>query len=113
MTCNLLISKEALFSAICGNRLRQQVGKKLFHVGARQRGLVLASKSGLILASAAVGECAPSFYAAIPPEEVAVSIAAAVIIRAQFAQDDRREAKAVVGLFDAIIGLLTGSGLRH
>lgn len=51
--------------------------------------------------------------AAIPPEEDAVSIDAAVIIRAQFAQDDRAEARAVVVLFDAIVGLLKGAGQPH
>jgi len=51
--------------------------------------------------------------AAIPPEEDAVSIDAAAIIRAKFAQDERVEARAVVRLFDAIVGLLTGSGHRH
>lgn len=51
--------------------------------------------------------------AAIPPEEDSVSIDAAVIIRAQFAQDDRVEAPAVVRLFDAIVTLLTGSGCQH
>lgn len=51
--------------------------------------------------------------AAIPPEEDAVSIDAAAIIRAQFAQDGRVEARAVVGLFDALLGLLTGSERRH
>ena len=51
--------------------------------------------------------------AAIDPSEDAVSIAAAVIIRAQFAQDDRREAGAVVVLFDAIIGVLSRGERRH
>jgi hypothetical protein len=51
--------------------------------------------------------------AAIPPEEDAVSFDAAVIIRARFAQEGREETCGVVGLFDAIIRLLTGSGHRH
>jgi hypothetical protein len=51
--------------------------------------------------------------AAIPPEEDAVSIDAAAIIGAQFAQDGRSEARAVVRLFDAIVGLLTSGGHRH
>jgi hypothetical protein len=51
--------------------------------------------------------------AAIPPEEEAVSIAAAVIIRAQFAQDDRPEAGAVAVLFDAIVAVLSGGERRH
>ena len=81
--------------------------------GFHAKDVILSRNGAASVADDVFGECAPSFYAAIPPEEVAVSIAAAVIIRPQFAQDDRREAKAVVGLFDAIIGLLTGSGLRH
>jgi hypothetical protein len=51
--------------------------------------------------------------AAIPREEDAVSIAAAVIIRAQFAQDDRKEARGVVVLFDAMIGVLSGDERGH
>ncbi len=51
--------------------------------------------------------------AAIPPEEDSVSIDAAVIIRAEFAQDGRAEARAVVRLFDTILSLLSGSGYRH
>jgi len=51
--------------------------------------------------------------AAIPPEEDSVSIDAAVIIRARFAQDERVEVRGVVVPFDAIVGLLTGSGHRH
>ncbi len=50
---------------------------------------------------------------AIDPSEDAVSIAAAVIIRAQFAQDDKAEAGAVAVLFDAIIGVLSGGEHRH
>ena len=44
--------------------------------------------------------------AATPPEEDSVSIAAAAIFRAQFAQDGH--AKAVTSFFDAIVGMLTG-----
>ena len=51
--------------------------------------------------------------AAIPPEEGAVSIDATVIIRAQFAQDERPESRAVVALFDTILTLITGSKYRH
>lgn len=51
--------------------------------------------------------------AAIDPSEDAVSIAAAVIIRAQFAQDDRAEARGVAVLFDAMIGVLSGGERRH
>ena len=51
--------------------------------------------------------------AAIDLSEDAVSIAAAVIIRAQFAQDDRAEARGVVVLFDAMIGVLSGGKRRH
>lgn len=51
--------------------------------------------------------------AAIPPEEGAVSIDAAAIIRAQFAQDGPVDARAVVRLFDAIVGLLTGVERTH
>jgi hypothetical protein len=51
--------------------------------------------------------------AAIPPEEDAVSIDAAMIIRAQFAQDDLEETGAVVVLFNAIVGLLTGGEQWH
>ncbi len=44
--------------------------------------------------------------AGIPPEEDSVSIDAAAIFRAQFAQDG--QAKAVKSLFDAIVGMITG-----
>ena len=44
----------------------------------------------------------------IDPREDAVSIAGAVIIRWQFAQDHRTEARSVVALFDAMIGVLSG-----
>jgi hypothetical protein len=50
--------------------------------------------------------------AAIPPEEDAVSIDAAMILRAQFAQVGVEEFGAVVVLFDAIVGLLTGAEHR-
>lgn len=51
--------------------------------------------------------------AAIPPEEDAVSIDAAAIIRARFAQDGREETRAVVRLFDALVDLLTGGEHKH
>jgi hypothetical protein len=51
--------------------------------------------------------------AAIPPEEDSVSIDAAVIIRATFAQDERVEARGVLVLFDAMIGVLSGGERRH
>jgi hypothetical protein len=38
---------------------------------------------------------------------------AAMMLRALFAQDDREEARALVVLFDAIVGLLTESECRH
>ena len=80
--------------------------------GFHAKDVILSRNGAASVAHDVFGECAPSFYAAIPPEEVAISIGAAMI-RAQFALDDRKEAKAVVRLFDAIIGLLTGSGHRH
>ena len=46
--------------------------------------------------------------AAIPPEEDPVSIDAAIAMRLMFAQDMRTEARAVLALFDAIVGVLTG-----
>jgi hypothetical protein len=51
--------------------------------------------------------------AAIPPEEDAVSLDGAAIIRARFAQDGREETRAVVRLFDAIVRLLTGGERTH
>jgi hypothetical protein len=51
--------------------------------------------------------------AAIPPEEDAVSIDAAMTLRAQFARDGREDFGAVILLFDAILGLLTGGEHRH
>jgi hypothetical protein len=51
--------------------------------------------------------------AAIPPEEDAVSIAAATAMRATFAQDVRMEARAVLALLDALVELLTGGGRKH
>jgi len=50
---------------------------------------------------------------AIPPEDDAASIAAMIMLRARFAQDANRDAGAVVALFDAMIGALTGGGRRH
>ena len=47
--------------------------------------------------------------AAIDPSEDAVSIAAAIVLRDQFAQDS----PAVLAFFDALVGLLTGSGRRQ
>lgn len=51
--------------------------------------------------------------AGIPPEEDAVSIDAAMAMRATFAQEDQTEACAMVRLCDAIIGVLSGGGHRH
>jgi hypothetical protein len=51
--------------------------------------------------------------AAIPPEEGASSIAAMMTLRARFAQDASRDARAVVALFDAMIRALTGGEHRH
>ena len=50
---------------------------------------------------------------AIPPEDDAASIAAMMTLRARFAQDAKKEAGAVVALFDAMIGALTGGERRH
>ena len=47
--------------------------------------------------------------AAIPPEEDAVSVDAAIALRDTFAHDS----SAVGALFDALVDLLTGSGQRH
>src|SRR4030095_8187078 len=47
--------------------------------------------------------------AAIPPEEDAVSIDAAIALRDSFAKDS----PAVRALFDALVELLTGNGQRH
>ena len=47
--------------------------------------------------------------AAIDPSEDAVSISAAIVLREQFAQDS----KAVLALFDALVGLLTGHGRKQ
>ena len=47
--------------------------------------------------------------AAIPPEEDAGSIAAAMAMRATFAQDS----PTVLGLFDALVDLLTGGGRKQ
>jgi hypothetical protein len=51
--------------------------------------------------------------AAIPPEEDAASIVAMMTLRARFDQDARKDAGAVVALFDAMIRALTGGGRRH
>jgi hypothetical protein len=51
--------------------------------------------------------------AAIPPEEDAASIVAMMTLRARFDQDARRDACAVVALFDAMIRALTGGERRH
>jgi hypothetical protein len=51
--------------------------------------------------------------AAIPPEQDAASIAAMLTLRARFAQDANRDARAVVALFDAMIRALTGGERRH
>ena len=50
---------------------------------------------------------------AIPPEEDALSIAAMMTLRMKFNRDARRDAVAVVALFDAMIGVLTGGERRH
>jgi hypothetical protein len=47
--------------------------------------------------------------AAIDPSEDAVSIDAAMAVRVTFAQDS----PAVLGLFDAMVELLTGSGRKQ
>ena len=47
--------------------------------------------------------------AAIPPEEDAVSIDAAMVLRDQFAQDS----PAARSFFDALVDLLTGGADRH
>ena len=47
--------------------------------------------------------------AAIDPSEDAVSIDAAFVMRATFAQDSL----AARAFFDALVGLLTGSGEKH
>ena len=51
--------------------------------------------------------------ATIPPEEDAGSIAAAITLRERFDQGGGRDAGAVVPLFDAILGVLTGGERRH
>lgn len=51
--------------------------------------------------------------AAIPPEEDSISIDAAMVMRLRFAQDDRAEARGVVLLFDAVVGLLSGDTQCH
>jgi len=52
-------------------------------------------------------------HMAIPPEEDLLSIAAMMTLRMVFNQDARGDAGAVVALFDAMIGVLTGGGVRH
>ena len=47
--------------------------------------------------------------AAIPPEEDAVGINAAMVLRDQFA----RASPAILALFDALVGLLTGGGHKQ
>jgi hypothetical protein len=49
--------------------------------------------------------------AAIPPEEDAVALGAAMMLRALFAQGD--EVGTVVGLFDAVVRLLSGGERRY
>jgi hypothetical protein len=51
--------------------------------------------------------------ATIPPDEDAVSIAAALTLRERFDQGGERDAGAVVALFDAILRVLTGGERRH
>ncbi len=51
--------------------------------------------------------------AAIPPEEDAIGIDAAVTMREAFAQDPTTKATTMLALFDAVIGLLTGGERRH
>jgi hypothetical protein len=46
--------------------------------------------------------------AAIPPEEDAISITTAGMLRATFAQDDRAEAQGAAALLDAVAGSLSG-----
>ena len=50
---------------------------------------------------------------AIPLEEDALSIAAMMMMRARFNQEARTDASAVVALFDAMIGALTGGERKH
>lgn len=51
--------------------------------------------------------------ATIPPDEDAMSIAAALTLRERFEQGGERDAGAVVALFDAILRVLTGGERRH
>jgi hypothetical protein len=51
--------------------------------------------------------------ATIPPDEDAVSIAAAMTMRERFDQCGRRDVGTVVALFDAILRVLTGGERRH
>jgi hypothetical protein len=51
--------------------------------------------------------------AAIPPEEDAISITPAGILRAQFAQDERAEVRGAAALLEAVVSLLNGSAQRQ
>jgi hypothetical protein len=51
--------------------------------------------------------------AAIPPEEDALSITTAEMLRATFAQDERAEAQGVTALLDAVVRLRNGGGQRR
>ena len=51
--------------------------------------------------------------ATIPPDEDAMSIAAALTLRERFDQGGERDAGAVVALFDAILRVLTSGERRH
>jgi hypothetical protein len=51
--------------------------------------------------------------AAIDPSEDAISITAALTLRAVFALDDRAGASGVATLLDAVVTLLIGGGQRH
>jgi hypothetical protein len=51
--------------------------------------------------------------AAIPLEEDAISLDAALMLRQRFAQDERAEARGVGALLDTVVRLLSASGRRH
>ena len=51
--------------------------------------------------------------AAIPPEEDAVSIDAAITLRALCSRGESEAPGGVFALFDALVALLTGAGERH
>jgi len=55
----------------------------------------------------------PSPDATIPPEEDAISIDAAIKIRATFALIDPAGTGAVLAFFDAMVDLLTGAERKH